>query len=52
MKSLFYKFLSIPFLLSISCGHAEEPASTDLSVILKNVPAKCQTSNPDFKTQL
>lgn len=52
MKSLFYKFLSIPFLLSISCGHAEELPPTDLSVILKNVPAKCQTSNLDFKTQL
>ena len=54
MKNLFYRLslLSISLLLSVSYGHAEEPAPTDLNEILKNVPAKCQTSHPDFKTQL
>jgi len=54
MKNLFYRlsFLSISLLLSVSYGHAEEPAPTDLNAILQNVPAKCQTPDPDFKTQL
>lgn len=54
MKNLFYRLslLSVSLLLSISCGHAEEPAPTDFNAILKNIPAKCQTSNPDFETQL
>jgi hypothetical protein len=44
--------LSVSLLLSISCGHAEEPASTDLKAIVQNVPAKCQAPDLDFKTQL
>lgn len=54
MKNLIYRLslLGGSLLLSVSYGHAEKPAPTDLNAILKNVPAKCQTSNPDFKTQL
>lgn len=54
MKNLFYRLsqLSISLLLSVSYGHAEELTSTGLNLILKNVPAKCQNSNPDFETQL
>lgn len=54
MKNLFYRLslLYISLLLSVNYGHAEEPAPSDLSAILKNVPAKCLNSNPDFKAQL
>ena len=54
MKSLFYRLsmLSVSLLLSVSCGHAEEPAITDPNSILKRFPAECQTPDPDFKTQL
>jgi hypothetical protein len=44
--------LSVFLLLSVSYGHAEELTPTDLNAILQNIPAKCQTSSPDFETQL
>ena len=54
MKNLFYRLslLNISLLLSVSYGHAEESAITDPNSVLKSFPAKCQTLNPDFKTQL
>lgn len=50
----FYRLssLSIFLLLSISYGYAETSPTKDPNSLLKNVPARCQNSNPDFETQL